>query len=311
MRAVTYDSYGPVDVLKVVEQPDPKMQDLLVDVVASSVNPKDTFVRKGRFKNQSRAPFPKGTGYDFSGIVAESRVEDMPVGTPVFGMLRGWEGRAAADRLSCRRHEAAPAPESIPLVDSAAVPLAALTALQALRDNASLKPGQTVLINGASGGVGTYAIQIAKAMDAEVTAVSSSSSADHCRQLGADHTHDYALSRLPAGQRFDAVFDVFGNLSRSEATAVLKSTGRHVTTVPSIVNILAAGLTRLLPQRTSLVVVKSNHEDLLELRQLVDDGALVPEIHSRFALTDVAAAHAQVESKHTLGKVLLLNQPEQ
>lgn len=307
MRAAMYDRYGPANVLTVVEQPEPAMQDLMIEVVASSVNPKDTFVRKGCFKHQAGAWFPKGTGYDFAGIVTDSRVDDMPVGTPVYGMLSGWKGRAAADLVSCRRQEAAPAPRSLPLVDSAAIPLAGLTALQALRDNASLKAGQSVLINGASGGVGTYAIQIAKALGAEVTAVSSSASQEHCRRLGADHTHDYGHGRLPAGHRYDAVFDVFGNLSRGEVSDALKRTGRHVTTVPSAANIAATALTRLLPQRTSLVVVRSHHDDLCELSRLVQDGALVPEVQQRYPLTDVAAAHAHVERKHTRGKVLLVN----
>ncbi|MFI9761238.1 NADP-dependent oxidoreductase [Streptomyces sp. NPDC051963] len=307
MRAAMYDRYGPANVLTIVERPEPTMQDLMVEVVASSVNPKDTFVRKGRFKYQAGARFPKGTGYDFAGIVTASRVDDMPAGTPVYGMVKGWGGRSAADLVSCRRQEAAPAPRSLPLIDAAAIPLAGLTALQALRDNASLRPGQSVLINGASGGVGTYAIQIAKALGAEVTSVSSSASQEHCRRLGADHTHDYGRGRLPPGQRYDVVFDVFGNLSRREVTTVLKRTGRHVTTVPSAANLAATALTRFLPHRTSLVVVRSNHHDLLELSRLVQEGALVPEVQRRFPLTEVAAAHAHVESKHTRGKVLVVN----
>jgi NADPH:quinone reductase-like Zn-dependent oxidoreductase len=283
------------------------MQDLMVEVVASSVNPKDTFVRKGRFKYQAGARFPKGTGYDFAGIVTASRVDDMPAGTPVYGMLKGWGGRSAADLVSCSRREAAPAPRSLSLIDAAAIPLAGLTALQSLRDNASLRPGQSVLINGASGGVGTYAIQIVKALGAEVTSVSSSASREHCRRLGADHTHDYGRGRLPLGQSYDAVFDVFGNLSRREVIAVLKRTGPHVTTVPSAANVAATALTRFLPQRTSLVVVRSNHHDLLELSRFVQEGALVPEVQRRYPLTDVAAAHAHVESKHTRGKVLVVN----
>lgn len=307
MRAAMYDRYGAVDVLTIVDRPDPRMQDLMIEVVASSVNPKDTFVRKGRFKYQAGARFPKGAGYDFAGIVIDSRVEGMPVGTPVYGMLRGWQGRAAADLVSCRRQEVAPAPQSVPLVDSAAIPLAGLTALQALRDNASLRPDQSVLINGASGGVGTYAIQIAKALGAEVTSVSSASSEQHCRRLGADHTHDYGRGRLPSGQRYDAVFDVFGNLSRQEVIATLKPAGRHVTTVPSPANIAATVFTRMLQQRTSLVVVNSNYDDLLELNRLVTSGAIVPEIQARYPLTEVAAAHSHIEGKHTHGKVLLVN----
>lgn len=308
MRGAMYDRYGAVDVLNIVDCPDPTMQDLMIEVVASSVNPKDVLVRKGRFKHLAGSRFPKGTGYDFAGIVIDSQAEDMPVGMPVYGMLNGWEGRTAADRVSCRRQEVAPAPGSLPLVDSAAIPLAGLTALQALRDNASLKPGQSVLINGASGGVGTYAIQIAKALGAEVTSVSSASNESRCRRLGADHTHDYGRGRLPSGQRYDAVFDVFGNLSRREVSAVLKRTGRHVTTVPSVANVAATALTHLLRQRTSLVVVRSNHDDLLELSRFVQDGALVPEVQSRYPLTEVAAAHSHVQGKHTQGKVLLVNE---
>lgn len=206
MRAVLFDRFGSAEVLAVrdVERPGIALGQVLGRVSAASVNPKDIFVRKGRFRKFTGARFPLPSGYDASGIVVESNISQFRPGDHVFGMLNGWRGGAAADFVAWPAGELASAPQTILLSDAAAVPLAALTALQALRDHLHLKAGHSVLINGASGGVGSFAVQIARILGARVTAVCSGARAEHVRALGAESVHDYASGTLPSGT-FDGV----------------------------------------------------------------------------------------------------------
>lgn len=311
MRAAVFDRYGPVEVLDVREIPLPRPSDVLVRVCAAGVNPKDSFVRKGRFRRLSGTRFPQQSGYDFAGVVVESAVSSLQPGSPVFGMVNGWHGRTMAEYLACRRDELTIAPTTLALAQAAALPVAALTALQALRDHIRLKVGQRVLINGASGGVGSFALQIAKARGAAVTAVASAASANRCRALGADEVLNYAQSKLSDAARFeglfDGVFDVFGNLSARRAQALLAPRGHFVTTVPSVANAIAA-LRSLLPwqrRRSSIVNVRSNAADLSLLADMVDRGALRVDIEASYGLEQVRDAHRHIEGKHTQGKVLV------
>lgn len=308
MHAVVFDRYGSTDVLEVREipRPQPKLAELLIKVCAASVNPKDTFVRKGRFKRLTGKRFPIQSGYDFAGVVAASAHAKLPPGTEVFGMVNGWRGRSAAEYLVCGPDEVAPAPKTIPLEQAAVLPIAALTALQALRDHIQVKPGQRVFINGASGGVGSYAVQIARAMGATVTAMASAASADRCRALGANEVFDYAKGKLPLEGRFDGVFDVFGNLSAKLVGPLLAKRGVYVTTVPSMANVLSAMASLLRAQRSRLVVVKCTAYDLGVLAGMVDRGALKIDIDARYGLNQIRDAHRHVERKHTQGKVLVV-----
>ena len=305
MRAVQFDRYGPAEVLALrdVPPPVPCTGEVLVRVVAASVNPKDTFVRKGRFRRLTGKHFPQRSGFDASGVVVDSNVAAFAPGDPVFGMLNGWRGGAAAELAAWPADELAPAPRTVPLADAAAVPLAALTALQALRDLLAVKPGRSVLINGASGGVGSFAVQIAHALGARVTAVCSAARAAHVLELGADVVHDYSAGPLPDG-RFDNIFDVFGNLSARQVAPVTARGGRYVTTVPSPANLRAALAIWRRP-RTRVVNVRSRAVDLAALAAMVDAGQLRIVVDARFPATDVEAAHRHVEAKHTMGKVLL------
>ena len=306
--AAVFDRYGSADVLDVREIRLPSDAPVLVEVTASSVNPKDTFVRKGRFRQVTGKRFPMPSGYDFSGTVVRSRDPNWASGTPVFGTINGWRGGAAAHCVSCRPDELSRAPRTISLETAAAFPLAALTALQALRDHLRLQGGQRVLINGASGGVGSFAVQIAKAWGAHVTAVASATSAQRCRDLGADDVFDYSNALSTGSGLHDGVFDVFGNLSAKQAKELLTRSGRYVTTIPSIANVSAMLLGPFLPSlpRSSIVNVQSNREDLSALASLVDGGKLSADIEARFPLDRIGDAHRHVERKHTRGKVLVV-----
>lgn len=312
MRAAVFPHYGRTDVLEIASlpRPVPGRGELLIKVHTTSINPKDTFVRKGTFKHMTGKRFPMQTGYDFAGVVVASPDPALPAGSQVFGMINGWHGRAMAEYLTCHPDEVALAPRSPAWADAAALPIAALTALQALRDHIKLKPGQTLLVNGASGGVGSYAVQIAKAMGAQVTAIASAERADYCRSLGADQVWDYANGKLPTQGGFagpyDGVFDVFGNLGFAQVRPLLNRHGHYVTTVPSVANVLAVLKSLPRAQRSHIVNVRGKGADLAVLADMVERGVLNIGIDARYALEQISDAHRHVERKHTQGKVLVV-----
>ena len=237
MKAAVFDGYGASDVLEVrdVAVPVPGRGELLVRVHAAALNPKDLMIRKGGFKLLTGARFPKGIGFDWAGTVvaSSSSVEGFPEGTALFGLRNGWRGGTCAELLSVRAAEAARKPHALDWNHAAALPLVGLTALQALRDVAGLKPGQRVVIHGASGGVGLPAIAIAKRLGAHVTTTSSARHLALCREAGADLAIDYAKdSILEAARPCNVFFDVYGNQSFEALKPVLTRRGMHVSTAP-------------------------------------------------------------------------------
>ncbi|WP_394822466.1 NAD(P)-dependent alcohol dehydrogenase [Pendulispora albinea] len=314
MRAVVYRSYGPPSVLSLENVDDahersaPGRGELRVRVFAASLNPKDVLVRKGKYKLFTGHRFPKGLGYDYAGeVVACGRSAGFFANKDrVFGMIQTWDGGTCAEYITVRAEECARIPDSLGWEEAAAIPLAAQTALQALRDVAKVRLGTRVLIHGASGGVGTFAIQIAKALGAHVTAVSSSPNHDLCRTLGADETIDYQTSSpFAAARGYDTIFDVFGNRTFTEARRALHGRGTYVTTVPSRRTFLDIAKTLGAPQRARLVKVRSKGSDLAYLAMLAEQGRLRSIIHRVFDLHDVQAASTQIETKRTRGKVVL------
>ena len=314
MRVVEYDAYGAPDVLVIRDVEDDsvmKADEVCVRVAAASVNPKDTFVRKGRFRAVTGEAFPRRTGYDFSGVVeavASPRC-GLSVGQRVFGMLNDWAGGACAEQVIAPALEVAAVSSEAHLAHMAALPLAGMTALQALCDGGGAGPGARVLVNGASGGVGLFSVQIAKALGAEVTAVASTANAALCRDAGADAFVDYqsvdVLETASAG-RFDVVFDVFGNRSFEQARRVLSEVGIYVSTVPSPQIFTNMALTPdNCSKRARLVSVHSRRPDLERLAGWITSGDVRPEIDSIFELGAIAEAHRRVETKHTRGKVLV------
>ena len=227
------------------------------------------------------------------------------MGDRVYGLVGGFRGGACADRLVVEAHELAPMPD-ISCAVAAAVPLAGMTALQALRDLVHVRPGDRVCINGASGGVGTFAIPIAVRLGGEVTAIASGRNEEFVRGLGATDFVDYTLGAPPASARFDVFFDVFGNWPFARARPLLRRRGRHVTTLPgpgSIARELVSRMWRPKPAR--LVVVRPRRSDLDLLTRLIDEGALTPIVDRILPWTEAAAAHAYLETKRARGKVVL------
>ena len=310
MKAVEYDRYGPATVLALREapRPIPGPGEFLVRVRAAALNPKDVIVRSGKFRFLSGRGFPRRVGFDWSGEIAEvgAEVTGVTIGAAYYGMLDGYQGGACAEYLAVRPAECAPKPSRLNHVQAAAAPLAASTALQALRDVARLEPGMRVLVNGASGGVGVFAIQIAKLLGAHVTSTSSAANLDLCRRLGADVALDYrAADPLAGPERFDVVFDVFGNRTLRETRRVLSARGVFVTTVPKPRALLDLALTRFSYPRARLVIVRPRARDLELIAGWLDEGKIVPVVEKVYPLDRVADAEAHVETKHTRGKVVV------
>jgi NADPH:quinone reductase-like Zn-dependent oxidoreductase len=312
MKAVEYDRYGSASVLGVrdVPRPIPARGELLVRVRAAALNPKDVIVRRGKFLFRLLAGrrFPKRVGFDWSGEIAEvgAGVTGIAVGDAYYGMLDGFQGGACAEYLLARPAESAPKPSRLDHAQAAAAPLAASTALQALRDVARLEEGMRVLVNGASGGVGLFAIQIGKLLGAHVTSTSSAENRELCRKLGADVALDYrAADPLAGPERFDVVFDVFGNRSLRQARRVLSGRGVFVTTVPKPSALVDVVLTLFSSRRARLVIVRPRARDLDLIARWLDEGKVVPVVEQVYSLDRIADAEAHVETKHTRGKVVV------
>jgi NADPH:quinone reductase-like Zn-dependent oxidoreductase len=311
MQAVIFDSYGSIDVLRVaaIATPSPQADQVLVRVRAAAVNPKDTFIRKGRFRQFTGQQFPMQTGFDFAGEVAAmgDRVDAIVPGTPVFGMLDGWHGQTCAQYLAVHTNQLAAKPPALSFEAAAALPLVSLTALQALRDEGGLQPGQRVCINGASGGVGSMAVQIARILGASVTAISSAGNHDFLQQLGADACIDYRTTAITdSRQPFDLFFDVFGNHLFDAVRPILTPQGVYVSTVlrPEVFAAIEQTQSRPGP-KAKLVVVHADALDLATIAEWCVAGRLKPVIQDVFPMARIAAAHQQQESKHTRGKIVV------
>lgn len=310
MRALLYRRYGPPDVLELGELPEPTpgRGEVLVRVVAAAMNPKDVLVRKGKFSFVTGKRFPKVPGYDLAGEVVAlgPGVTRYSVGDRVFGMIQRWSAGAAAELCAVPEGQLARAPRELAPTQAAAAPLAALTALQALRDLAKLGRGERVLINGGSGGVGVFAIQLARIFEAHVTTVSSAANLELCRRLGAHEALDYrADDPLAPEAPYDVFFDVFGNRPFETVGRALGPRGRYVTTIPKAKTVAQDLLTRFTRRPARLVVVRSNTDDLDQLARWIEGGLLEPVVDRILPLAEGAEAHRYLETKRARGKVVL------
>jgi NADPH:quinone reductase-like Zn-dependent oxidoreductase len=319
MRAVQFDRYGGSEVLEIrtVPVPGPGPDEVLVRVHASGLNPKDAIVRQGGLRLLTGRRFPRGTGYDFAGEVAAAgdRVTDLAPGDRVWGFLDGFMGGAAAEYVAVPRRWMARMPARIGWVEAAALPLVGTTALQGLRDAGRLRPGGRVLIKGASGGVGSAAIQVAKALGGHVTALATGDGLDHCRALGADAVVDYRRT-APAtlAERFDLFLDCIGGSPYLDYRRLFSRGGRWVTVAPEPAIYALMPFSWLLAPltggpRLGTVAVKPRSQDLEALGRLADRGALRMPVSATYPLDDIRAAHDVVAQRHGRGKRVLLTGP--
>ncbi len=323
MKAIVYCDYGAADVLRLadIEKPTPDDNQILVKVRAASVNPLDWHFMLGKpylMRAQAGLRKPKITqlGVDFSGTVEAvgKNVTQFKAGDDVFGGRTG----SFAQYLCVRADRAVvPKPASLTFEQAASLPIAAITALQALRDRAQVQPGQKVLINGASGGVGTFAVQIAKTFGAEVTGVCSTRNLEMVRSLGADHVVDYTKEDFTkSAEKYDAILDNVGNHALLDCRRVLKPKGRFVLIGgggPNKGNWLG-GLSRALDalllspfvsQDMGMFLADMNPKDLAVLGELMQSGKVKPVIDRSYPLSELPAAIRYLEEGHARGKVVI------
>lgn len=311
MKAVIINKYGSVEVLQYtdVEKPKIKSDQLLVKVHATSVNPIDWKIRKGMLKILTGNKFPMILGFDVSGEVVEvgEKVTLFKPGDLIYAYLDQVTGGAYAEYAAVSERVAALKPKNVSHEQASAAPLAALTALQALRDKGGIKPGHKVLINGAAGGVGTFAVQIAKTMEAEVTAVCSTKNVELAKLLGANRVIDYKKEDFTKDTvKYNMIFDMVGNRSFSECKNVLQPNGMYITTQPFPGKFLESFLSVLVPgKKAKVIVVKPSGRDLAYLKDLIEAGKIHSVIDCTYPLSRIADAHAYSETGHAIGKLAI------
>jgi NADPH:quinone reductase-like Zn-dependent oxidoreductase len=321
MQAIVYTSYGSADVLelKEVEQPVPKASEVLIQVQAASVNAYDWHFMTGspflvRVSGSGlRRPKDPRLGVDLAGEVQAvgSAVTQLHVGDEVFGRGTG----AFAEYACAREDRIALKPANLSFEAAAAVPIAGLTALGALRDSGQIQPGQRVLIHGASGGVGTFALQLAKVFGAEVTAICSTKHLDLARSLGADEVIDYTREDVTKSrQRYDLILGVNGYHSVFAYRRILSTTGVYVMVGAANARVLRAALQVMLlgrplsrtgKQRIVLHSANPTQKDLAVLNELLEAGKLVPVVEKTHPLRETATAMRYLEEGHPGGKVVI------
>jgi NADPH:quinone reductase-like Zn-dependent oxidoreductase len=321
MKAAIRDRYGSPDVveLREIDRPAAADDEVLVRVRAASVNPADWYGMTGtpyvgRTQFGLLKPKSTGLGVDFAGTVEAvgKDVTQFRPGDEVFGGRSG----AFADYVCVREDRAVvPKPANLTFEQAAAVPVAALTALQGLRDKGQIQPGQKVLINGASGGVGTFAVQIAKALGAEVTGVCSTKNVDLVRSIGADHVIDYTQEDFTrSDRRYDLMLDVAGSRSWSECRRVLNPQATLVIVGAPKGNRLIGPLSHIVKVRLAALrssekavffIAKFNKPDMAVLRELLEAGKVTPVIDRRYELSEIADALRYMGEGHAQGKIVI------
>jgi NADPH:quinone reductase-like Zn-dependent oxidoreductase len=324
MKAAVYQRYGSPDVLRITEipKPVPKDGEILIKTHAASVNAYDWHLLRAapfftRFSSGLFKPRNKILGADIAGV-AETAGEQFKPGDEVYGCLEscGAGGLAAggfAEYVCAKESVLVHKPQTVTFEEAAALPMAAVTALQGLRDSGHIKVGQEVLINGASGGVGTFAVQIAKAFGAEVTGVCGSGSAETVYALGAGAVIDYSAEDfVQNGRQYDLILDIAANRTTADYHRALKPDGVCVmvgySTARHMIQVVLAGLrpAKADGQRITLLMAKNtNQGDLLYINGLIEAGKLKPAIDSRYPLSAVADAIRRVETGHPKGKVVV------
>jgi len=319
MRAVVQDRYGSYDALRVaqIDRPAPGAGEVLVRVRAAAVNIADWYLMTGlpliaRPTFGMPGPKVKVRGHDLAGVVETvgDGVTRFRRGDEVFGFGAG----TFAEYSVALEADLAPKPANLSFEQAAAVPMAAMVALQALRDVAELKPGQSILINGAAGGIGTFAIQIARSLGAEVTAVCSTQNVAMVSSIGADHVVDYTKQDFTqSGERYDVIFDNVANRSVADLRRALKPGGTLVSNagaggrwIGPAGRVIKVNLTdRFVSQRLRTFLMKHSTEDLLTLKSLIEQGKVQTVIDRTVPLSDAPEAIRYVKAGHARGKVVI------
>ncbi|MEF9522910.1 MULTISPECIES: NAD(P)-dependent alcohol dehydrogenase [Streptomyces] len=313
MRAVQFDRFGPPDVLRVndVPAPRPGPGEVLVEVRAASVDAGETAFRAGRMRRVTRVRFPRGLGSDFAGRVAAlgSGVRAWSVGDAVWGLMPHLTFGAIADYVAVPEQRLARAPKNLDLLEAAALPVVGTTAMTALSGKARLQPGERLLVRGATGGVGSVAVQLGKALGAHVTALAAARNLDWITRLGADEAVDYRTTRPEDLDRFDVIVDVVGTdlgayrkrLARGGRLVALSFDSDRV--VSSMLGIaLRAAAT---PRRVKMFSNNPSADRIAELTRAVEAGTIRPVVDTVFPMRDIAAVHQRLEAGGVRGKYVV------
>jgi len=315
MKAIVCRQYGPPEVLQLteVEKPTPKDNEVLIKVSAASVNPLDRYAMRGapliRLIPGLGKPKDPRLGVDLAGqvVAAGKNVTQFKSGDEVFGAGRG----AFAEYACSPEDKLALKPAKLSFEEAAAVTVAAITALQGLRDKGRIARGQQVLIDGASGGVGTFAVQIAKSFGAEVTAVCSTRNVETARLLGADQVIDYTREDFTkSGKRYDLILGANAHHSIFDYQRALSESGIYVIVGGGLARIfqgmlLAPFLSRMGSKKIRFFIAHINQKDLVFLKELLETGKVVPIIDRRYPLSDAAEAVRYLEEGHAKGKIVI------
>jgi NADPH:quinone reductase-like Zn-dependent oxidoreductase len=304
MKAIVVHEYGGPEVLKYEDapRPEPKDNEVLVRMIAAGVNPVDALIRSGKYAKFFGTTLPLIPGYDIAGVVEKTgaKVTKLKAGDSIYAYVM-WGG-GYADYAVATEGEAAAKPKSITFLEAAGVPLAALTAWQALIDAAKLNAGQTVLIHGGSGGVGSFAIQIAKARGAKVIATASTPNQDLLKELGADVAIDYTTTKFEdVAKDVDVVLDSVGKDTLARSYGVVKKGGFIATLVaqPDQTELDKHGI------RGAPISVKPNSDELTEITKLIEQKKIKPVVSQVLPLAEAVKAQEQAATHHTRGKIVL------
>ena len=307
MRAIRFHRYGDADVLRLEDAPLPQIaaDEVLIKVHSAGVNPADTQFRRGDYQAFAPLTLPFIPGWDVAGTIASvgRTVTAFKTGEAVFAMADMNRDGAYAEYVAVRADALAPAPRSLPLAHAAGVPLAALTAWQALFDVADLHAGQSVLIHAGAGGVGLFAIQLARHAGAHVIGTASAANQELLRELGAHRVIDYRGSDFTTGLKdLDVVLDTVGGDTRVRSWPLLRAGGMLAAIAMPPPDETAAAQHGV---RTAMVAAQANGARLGEIAAMIDAAALKVLIDSEFPLGEAAAAHRRSEARHARGKIIL------
>lgn len=312
MQAMGFRRYGSVNVIEplTLTQPTPGPDSVLIRIVAAGINPVDRRIRSGQLRLVLWIKLPFVPGYDIAGVVAAigAQVTQFRPGDLVYAMTPLRQGGGYAEYAVVAAQHIAHAPPGITCTQAAGTPLAALTALQALRDKANLQPGQHVLVYGASGGVGSFAVQIARVLGAQVTAVSSGRNRELVTDLGADTVLDYTCDDITTHRdRYDVILDAVDVLSFRRVQSALRPGGVLVSVNPFIEKLLPTWMLRFWGgRRLRSILVEPNRTDLEQLGRWITAGQVCPLIDQTYPLRDAAAAHTYSASQRARGKLVLV-----
>jgi len=312
MKAAVIREYGPSSVLSIeeVEKPVAEKNLVLIEVYAASVNPIDWKIRNGEMVERYGTEFPKILGADLAGVVVDVGPDVLifKPGDEVYARSDQMPGAAYAEFAVVGEGAVALKPKSASFIEAAAMPLVCITALQGLRDCAQIQPGQRLLIVGASGGVGTYAIQLAKQMGAHVTAVCSGRNFSLVTELGADAVIDYRTTdALETDEQYDVIYDVVGSHTLTAAKRALKDTAIYMTLVPvePDIEFFFPGRTNRKAGHGYFVITTANTIDLTDLAERFDSGRLRTVIDSVYPLEKIRMAHERSQTLRARGKIVL------